>query len=121
MQQQTSARDGLVRSAIEVYGKLVEMGETVETSIMFMQDNNAVIRMSETSTAHAGSKHLHIFQTVIHNEVRGGPIKCRNVTSDENNSDFLTKTSVRLKLKKDTLEVVGPGWINVNAAHMGAC
>ena len=46
----------LVKTAIEVHGKLVEMGETVETPVMFKQDNHAVIKMSEMITAHAGSK-----------------------------------------------------------------
>ena len=54
---ETYALHELVKTVIEVYGKLVEMGET---PVMLKQDTHAVIRMSETLTAHAGSKHLRI-------------------------------------------------------------
>ena len=53
---ETYALRELVKTVIEVYGTLVEMGETVETPVMLKQDNHAVIKMSETLTAHAGSK-----------------------------------------------------------------
>ena len=51
---ETYALHELVKVVIEVYGKLVEMGETVETPVMLKQDNHAVMKiMSETLTAHA--------------------------------------------------------------------
>ena len=43
-----------MKTVIEVHGKLVEMGETVETPVMLKQDNHAVIKISEMITAHAG-------------------------------------------------------------------
>ena len=71
---ETYALHELVKTVSEVYGKLVEMGEAVETPVMLKKDNNAVIKMSETMTAHAGSKHLRIPQTFVH-EVREGLVK----------------------------------------------
>ena len=50
----------------------MEMGETVETPVMLKQGNNAVIKMSETMTAHAGSKHLRIPRAFFCDEVREG-------------------------------------------------
>ena len=65
------------KPSIEVYGKLVEMGETVETPVMLKQNNHAVIKMSEMITAHEGSKHLRISQAFIHEEVREGLVSAR--------------------------------------------
>ena len=105
---ETYALHELVKTVIEVYGKLVEMGETVETPAMLKQDNNAVIKMSETMTAHAGPKHLRIPQAFIHDEVREGLVKCEKATSDENGADSYTKSPARPKFKKDMRKTMGP-------------
>ena len=97
-----------MKTVIEVYGKLVEMGETVETPVMLQQDNNVVIEMSETMTAHAGSKHLRIPQTFIHDEVREVLVKCEKVSSDKNGVDSYTKSPARQKFKKDMGKTMGP-------------
>ena len=91
---------------------MVEMGETVETPVMLKQDNNAVIKMSETLTAHAGSKHLRIPQAFIHDEAREGLVKCEKATSDENGADSYTKSPARQKFKKDMIKTMGLnlGW-----------
>ena len=97
-----------VKTVIEVHGKLVEMGETVETPIKLKQDNQAVIKMSEVITAHAGSKHLRIPQAFIHEEVREGLVKCEKASSDDNGADSYTKSPARQKFKKDMRESMGP-------------
>ena len=68
----------------------------------------AVIRMSETLTAHAGSKHLRTPQAFIHDEVREGLVKCQQTTSDENGADSYTKSPARPKFKKDMRKTMGP-------------
>ena len=98
----------LVKTVIEVYGKLVEMGETVETPAMLKQDNHAVIRMSETLSAHAGSMHLRIPQAFIHDEVREGLVKCQKTMSDKSGADSYTKSPARPKFKRDMRETMGP-------------
>ena len=87
---------------------------------MLKQDNNAVIKMSETMTAHAGSKHLRIPQAFIHDEVREDLVKCEKASSDKNGADSCTKSPARPKFKRDMRETMGLnlGW---SAAHMGAC
>ena len=51
-----------------------------------------VIKMSETLTAHAGSKHLRIAQAFIHDEAREGLVKCLKTACDENGR-FLHKVT----------------------------
>ena len=105
---ETFALHELVKTVIEVHGKLVEMGVTVETPVMLQQDNQAVVKMSEILTAHAGSKHFRIPQAFIHDEVREGLIKCEPVSSEENEADSYTKSPARAKFKKDMLKIMGP-------------
>jgi hypothetical protein len=105
---ETYALHELVKTVIEVHGKLVEMGVTVELPVMLKQDNNAVIRMSETLIAHAGTKHLRIPQAFIHDEVCAGLVKCARVSSDEQEADSYTKSPARAKFKKDMRKSMGP-------------
>ena len=105
---ETYALHELVKTVIEVHGKLVEMGETVETPVMLKQDNQAVIKMSEMITAHAGAKHLRIAQAFIHDEVREGLVKCEQASSNDNGADSSTKSPARQKFKKDMRERMGP-------------
>ena len=109
---ETYALHETVKSVIEVHGKLAEMGVQVELPIKLMQDNAAVIRMSEVMMAHGGTKHIRIPQSFIHEEVLSGLIKCCKVSSEEQGADSYTKATSRIKFKKDMPKSMGPqpGW-----------
>ena len=114
---ETYAAHELVRSVIEVYNKLQEMGVNVPLPIVLQQDNEGVIKMSKNPIAHSGSKHFRIPQAFIRGAVEDGFITMVSVDSKENCADMGTKLSTPEKFERDAEKIMGAQ----GSFSVGAC
>ena len=114
---ETYAAHKLVRTVIEVYGKLKEMGVDVPLPITLLQDNNGVIKMSKNPIAHAGSKHFRIPQAFIRGEVEDGLVVMEKVESVNNPVDMGTKSSPPATFEHDVERIMGAQ----GSFSVGAC
>jgi hypothetical protein len=107
-QAETYAMVSLVKEVVWQHLLLSELGLPQLKPTTLFTDNHGVLKQSTKAINHCSAKHYRISQAYIRNQASEGVIEVKDIDTNDNETDALTKALHQAPFQRHMDKIMGP-------------